>query len=310
MTRTLMTVLRRILLALPTLGCVAVILVGLTRILPGDPAQSLAGAEASPADVQRIRELLDLDKPFLQQLAGFLSGVVQGDFGTSFQTGQPVLEQVADRLPATILLATTALVIGVLIGTAAGLVAALRRGRWQDHAVSLGSLTGVSLPNFWLGMMLVLVFAVWLRLLPVAGSGGLQYLVLPAIALASTPLALVARLTRAGMLEVLSSEYVMAARAKGVPEWKVIVKHALPTGYLPVLTVIGLMFGAMLGGTVIIETLFAWPGIGTLLIHSIFTRDYPTIQGVVFIFAFLVIVLNALTDILYGVLDPRVRATR
>ncbi len=299
-------IIQRLIAAVPTLLGVGTIVFLMVHMLPGDPARVIAGLTASDADVARIRHLLGLDQPLWVQYLTFLGRLVHLDLGVSARTSQPVLDEVMSRLPYTVELAVIATAIAVVTGVVAGMVAATHHNSRLDYLVSAVSLFGVSMPVYWLGLMLIVVFSIDLRWLPAAGAGQPDSFVLPSLTLAGFIVALIARMTRSAMLEVLRQDYVQTARAKGLPEQVVLYVHALRNALLPVITVVGLQFGTLLGGAVLTETVFGWPGIGQLLVDSIFARDYPTVQGITLTFAFLFILVNLAVDILYGYIDPRI----
>jgi peptide/nickel transport system permease protein len=298
---------RRLVLTIPVLLGVATLVFSLIHFIPGDPAQAILGEAAPQADVEELRHRLGLDRPLLEQYAGFLSGLVRGDLGTSLRTGQPVTTQIVERMPATIELAAAAMIVAICVSMPLGIAAAVRRGTFVDHAAMTLALTGVSVPNFWLGPLLAIVFAVELGWLPVSGRGTWGHLILPAVSLGAALAAILARMTRATMLEELREPYVQAARARGVSKSRAIMRHAFRNSLIPVVTLVGLQFGAVLTGAVITETIFAWPGIGRLLIQSIGFRDYPLVQGCILLIALTYVAVNLATDMLYGVLDPRIR---
>lgn len=298
---------RRLAASAVTLLGVSFIVVALVRLLPGDPARVIAGIQASQEEVNRIREQLGLDQPLLTQFWFFLQNLVQGDMGTSARTGAPVLSEILARLPFTVELAVMGTVFGAVVGILLGVTAATNRGRWPDHLLSSLAVMGVSTPVYWLGLLLIILFSVNLQWLPAAGAEDLSSLILPTFTLGVFSVALVSRMTRANMLEILGQDYVRAAEAKGLGNRVVVYKHALRNAFIPVLTVIGLQFGNLLGGAVLTESVFGWPGIGRLLVDSIFSRDLPMVQGIVFTYAVMFIVVNIITDLLYTVVDPRVR---
>ena len=300
-------IVRTLLLSLITLFGVSVLIFLMLRVLPGDPARVLAGLNASEEQVARLREELGLDQGLLAQYWNFLTGVVTGDLGTSARTSRPVSSEIAVRLPATLILAVLATVIGSVVGITAGVIAAVRRNSVLDHVISSVAMMGVSMPVYWLGLLLILLFAVTLGWLPAAGSGEPLSIVLPAVTLAAFSTALVSRMTRASMLEVLGQDYIRTAEAKGAPPTTVIIRHALRNAFIPILTVISLQFGALLGGAVLTETVFGWPGIGRLLVDSIGARDFAVVQGIVLVYAAAFIILNVIVDVLYVVVDPRIR---
>jgi peptide/nickel transport system permease protein len=298
---------RRLAASAVTLLGVAFIVVALGRLLPGDPARVIAGLQASEREVDRIRDQLGLDQSLFTQFGVFLGQLVQGDMGVSARTGTPVVSEILARLPFTVELAVLGTTLGAVLGILLGVTAATHRGRWPDHVLSSLAVMGVSTPVYWLGLLLIIVFSVNLQWLPAAGAENLSSLILPTFTLGVFSVALVSRMTRANMLEVLGQDYVRAAEAKGVGDRVVVYKHALRNAFIPVLTVIGLQFGNLLGGAVLTESVFGWPGIGRLLVDSIFSRDLPMVQGIVFTYAVMFIVVNIITDLLYTVVDPRVR---
>ena len=300
-------IVRTLLLSLITLFGVSVLIFLMLRVLPGDPARVLAGLNASEEQVAQIRSQLGLDESLLVQYWHFISGVLSGNLGQSARTSRPVTTEIVARLPATLILAVTATVIGSVVGVTAGVLAAVRRNTLLDHVVSGVAMMGVSMPVYWLGLLLILLFAVKLGWLPAAGSGDPLSIVLPAVTLAAFSTALVSRMTRASMLEVLGQDFMRTAEAKGAPPLTVIVKHGLRNAFIPVLTVISLQFGALLGGAVLTETVFGWPGIGRLLVDSIGARDFAVVQGLVLVYATLFILVNVIVDVLYVVVDPRIR---
>ncbi len=299
--------LRRLLLTIPVLIGVLTLVFALIHLIPGDPVQAMLGETAAPKDVEELRHRLGLDAPLATQYARFMRGVARGDLGRSLRTGQPVAASIAERMPATVELALAAVALALVIAIPLGVVAAVRRGTWIDHTAMATALAGVSIPGFWLGPLLALFFAVELGWLPVSGRGTWAHLVLPAVSLGAALAAVLARMTRATLLEELSQPYVQAVRAKGASPFRVVVRHALRNSLIPVVTLLGLQFGAVLTGTVVTETVFAWPGIGRLLIQSIGFRDYPMVQGCILFIALTYVTVNLLTDLAYGALDPRIR---
>ena len=298
---------RRVLLAVPVLLGVATLVFSLIHLVPGDPAQAMMGDGASPQDVAELRVSLGLDKPLLTQYATFLRRGLGGDLGKSFRTGQPVTTMIAERVPATAELAVAAMLVAIAIAIPLGVVAAVWRGTAIDYGAMTFALAGVSIPNFWLGPLLAIVFAVELGWLPVSGRGTTANLILPAISLGLALAAILARMTRASLLDELNELYVRAARARGVSPAGAIASHALRNSMVPLLTIIALQFGAVLTGAVITETIFAWPVIGRLLIQSIGFRDYPVVQGCILLIAVTYVTVNLVIDVMYGVLDPRIR---
>jgi peptide/nickel transport system permease protein/oligopeptide transport system permease protein len=298
---------RRLVAAVPTLLGVSVVVFMMVRLLPGDPARIVAGLLASESDVDNIRHQLGLDQPVPVQYAEFLVRLLHFDLGTSVRTGQPVTYEVLARLPWTIELAATSIAVAAALGIACGLVAALFHNRRLDVAISALMLFGISVPVYWLGLMLIVVFAIKLQWLPAAGSQDPGAWILPTLTLAAFSVALIARMTRSTMLEVLRADYVRTARAKGLIERAVINSHALRNALLPLVTVIGHQFGTLLGGAVLTETVFGWPGMGQLLVDALFARDYPVVQGIVLTFSTLFILVNLAVDVLYSVIDPRIQ---
>ncbi|SEP80078.1 peptide/nickel transport system permease protein [Virgibacillus subterraneus] len=282
-------------------------------IAPGDPATIIGGPTASNSDLEAIRVDLGLDRPVLVQYFDYLGGILQGDFGYSYQTGQSVTEAILTRFPNTIKLASASMAVAIIIGIIAGMIAAIKQNSWIDISSTTFSLAGVSIPNFWLGTMLILIFAVNLQWLPVGGLNssiftfqGVVELILPAITLGTASAALIARMSRSAMLEVIKSDYIRTAKAKGVKRWSLIWIHALRNAMIPVVTVIGINFGALLGGTIITEQVFAINGIGRLMIDAIAARDFPVVQGTVLLVAAIFVIVNLIVDIIYALIDPRI----
>jgi peptide/nickel transport system permease protein len=298
---------RRLVLTIPVLFGVATLVFSLIHLIPGDPARAMLGEAATQEDVDQLRTRLGLDRPLLDQYGSFLRGLATGDLGTSLRTGQPVTRQILERMPATIELAAAAMLVAIAASIPLGMVAAVWRGTAIDHVATTIALSGVSIPNFWLGPLLAIVFAIELGWFPVSGRGTLAHLVLPAISLGASLAAILARMTRATLLEELREQYVQAARARGASRTRAVIRHAFRNSLIPVVTLVGLQFGAVLTGAVITETVFSWPGIGRLLIQSISFRDYPLVQGCILLIAVTYVAMNLLTDLFYGVLDPRIR---
>jgi len=299
--------LRRLRQAALTLVGVSVLVFVILRVVPGDPAKMLLPEGAPQSAVDELNRHLGLREPLWVQYGIFLRSVVRGDFGQSFQYRSPALTVVVERLPATIQLTLAAMALTVAFGVSIGIVAAVRKGTGYDYAGTVLAVLGQSLPNFWLGIMLILLFGVTLRWLPTSGFQGWSYLILPSVTLAAYPTALVARLTRSSMLEILSRDYIRTGRAKGLAERMVVLRHALKNATIPVLTVIGLQIGTLLGGAVITESVFAWPGMGKLVVDAIFFRDFPVVQTILIFSATIFVVINLVVDVLYTVLDPRIR---
>jgi peptide/nickel transport system permease protein len=298
---------RRLLLTIPVLLGVATLVFALIHLVPGDPVQSMLGESASPEEVERLRHTLGLDRPLLEQYQSFLGGLVRGDLGSSIRYGTPVTHEIRDRLFRTMQLALAAMIVAILFAIPLGILAAVYRGTSIDYAAMTAALAGISMPNFWLGPLLAILFAVKLGWLPVSGTGSLAHLVLPAITLGAALSAILARMTRASLLEELRELYVVAARARGLSRTRAVVRHAFRNSLIPVVTIIGLQFGAVLTGTIITETIFAWPGVGRLLIQAINFRDYPLVQGCILFISITYVMMNLLTDLTYGLLDPRIR---
>jgi peptide/nickel transport system permease protein len=320
---------------IPVLLGVSIVVFFMVRAIPGDPAQLLLGQQATEEQVQQVRQNMGLDKPVIVQYGIFLADALRGDLGTSIVTGRPVTTELLARLPATLELTAFAMFVAILVGVPVGVISAVKQYSLLDKFTSVLALTGISMPIFWLAMILIVIFFVNLGWLPFPGRlstgyavtsitglvlvdslltlnfaafwDGLKHLILPAIALGTIPMAVIMRMTRSSMLEVMGEDYVRTARAKGVVPWRVIFKHALRNAMLPTVTVIGLQAGLLMGGAVITETIFSWPGVGQIAYDSVNRRDYAMIQGVVLYGATLFVLVNLLVDVLYAVLDPRVR---
>ena len=328
-------ILRRIALAVPILFGISLIVFLMLHSAGGDPAEARLGNQADPESVAALRREMGLDRPLAVQHLDFLGGAVRGDLGRSYRSDAPVANEVFARFPATIELALVALLIGGAIGLTAGTIAATRRGSPFDYASTFGALIGVSLPTFWLGMILIIVFGAWLQWLPISGRvnprlgadpsahflilqsaldgewvvfrSAVEHIILPAITLAGWPAAIIARMTRASLIEAMSGDYVRTARAKGLEERAVIRGHAFRNAAIPIVTVIGLELGGLLGGAVVTETVFAWPGVGKLTADAISARDYQVTQGVVLLLGAVFVAINLLVDLLYAAIDPRIR---
>ena len=299
--------LKRLLGIIPVIFGVLLLTFVLVHSIPGDPVEVMLGESATSADREVLRHNLGLDKPLIIQFFQYVAKVAQGDWGVSIHSKKPIVDLLAERLPATMKLAALALMIAISIGVPLGIVAALRVDRWADNLATVLSLTISAMPHFWLGPLLMMVFALWLGLLPVSGMDASTSIILPALTLGFGLAAILTRMTRASMLEVLHEDFIRTARAKGLPEKTVILKHALRAALLPIVTVLGLQLGSLLAGTVITETVFAWDGIGRLLVESIEKRDYPVTQACVLVIALTYVFVNLLTDIIYTRIDPRVR---
>ncbi len=299
--------LRRLFVIIPVLWAVVTVVFLLIHIIPGDPARNLVGENATEEQVQRVKEELGLDKPLGRQYIDYWVGLARGDWGTNPVTQQPVFSRVASRYPATIKLALAGLLLATIFSIPLGVTAATHRGSWIDSVSTLVALLGISLPSFALGPLLVLIFSVQLGITPVSGSGGIAHLFLPALTLGAALSAILTRMVRSSVLEELGEDYVRTARAKGLPERRVIYKHVLKNGLIPVVTVLGLQFGVLLAGAIITERVFSWPGVGSLLVDSISERDYKLTQGCILVIATTYVLVNTATDIAYRFLDPRIK---
>ncbi len=300
-------IVRRVLLVVPTLLGVSFAVFAMVRLIPGDPALAMAGPHATPEYVRQVRLDLGLDEPLHVQYGRFMAGLVRGDLGRSSRPRRPVAAELWDRFPNTVELTLASMFVATLFGVPAGIISATKRYSIFDSVTMLIALLGVSMPVFWLGLMLMLLFSVTLGWLPSVGRGTLLHLVLPAVTLGASSMAFVARITRSSMLEVLRQDYVTTARAKGLREGWVIYRHALKNALIPVVTVMGLQLGILLGGAVLTETVFAWPGVGRLMVDSIGARDYAVVQGTVLLLAVAFVLVNLLVDLTYGFLDPRIK---
>jgi peptide/nickel transport system permease protein len=299
-------VLRRALFGFISVVAASVVVFILTR-LSGDPAVLMMPVDATFDEIERFRERMGWNDPLLRQYGRFAWSALQGDFGTSLRHGQPAFQMVIGHLPATLQLAFTSLFIAVVIAVPLGIITASKRGRAVDTGGLLFAAFGQSVPNFWLAIMLISFLSVEHRILPVSGRGGWQHLVLPSTTIAVGVMAIVLRLTRTSMLEVISEDYIRTARGKGLPEWKILIKHAARNIMIPVVTVVGLRLGYILGSAVVVETVFAWPGVGYFTLQAIRNADFPVVQASVFVLAVCIIIINLVVDLLYAVLDPRIR---
>lgn len=314
---------------------VSVVVFLMLRMIPGDPARLLLGEFASPAELTALRQQMGLDQPLPLQYTMFVKKMLTGDFGNSVRTGTPVINEIFVRLPATVELALAGMLVATFFGILAGVLSSVFRNTLIDYCAMAGALIGVSVPVFWLGLMMIYVFAVELRVLPMMGridlgldvtfrsglllldtlldrnpaafKSALQHLILPAVALSTIPMAIIARITRSSMLEVLNQDYIRTARAKGMEERVVILRHALGNAFLPVITVLGINMGILLGGAVLTETIFSWPGLGRYVVDSLMGRDYNAVQACILIFAVMMALINLAVDLIYGLLDPRIR---
>jgi ABC-type dipeptide/oligopeptide/nickel transport system permease component len=302
----LIFIVRRLLLTIPVLLGVLFVVMLTLDLIPGDPVALMLGEAATKETVAQFREHLGLDRPLVVRYVRYVGQVLTGDLGLSIQQRRPVVDELGDAWPATLQLATAGLVLATVIGVLTGIVSAVWPNSLFDALSRLSSLFGLSMPVFWTGLVLIVVFAFWLPWLPVGGIGSPAHLVLPAVTLALPSIAMIARMTRSSVLEVLREDYVRTARAKGVRERLVVVKHALRNAAIPILTLVGLQAGQLMGGAVLTETVFAWPGLGRLMVKAIFARDYVLLQGAVLFFAMAFVVINLIVDVSYGALDPRV----
>jgi peptide/nickel transport system permease protein len=330
-------ILKRLLGLLPVLFGITLLVFMFLHLIPGDPATVLLGERGTPEQVEILRSRLGLDRSLPLQYLAFLGSLLRGDLGNSIISGIPIIDEITIRWPATLELSVAAMLVALLLGIPAGILAAVRKNSWLDNLTMSGSLIGVSLPVYWLGLMLIYLFAVYLKWLPPSGRisvdlglgfksitgvyildallrldwaifrDTIAHLILPALTLGTIPLAIVARITRSAMLEVLSQDYIRTARAKGLPEYSVILKHGLKNAFLPIVTTIGLQFGKLLGGAILTETIFSWPGIGSWIYNGILTRDYPIVQGGVIFVAVTFVLINLLVDISYAFFDPRIQ---
>ncbi|MDP7653157.1 MAG: ABC transporter permease [Candidatus Marinimicrobia bacterium] len=301
---------KRILHTIPVIFGVIVFTFILMYVVPGDPVLSMVGERYDEATIQRLRDNLHLDDPLWKQFGNYVGNLLKGDLGNSFITMRPVANDLMDKFPFTLLLASSAMIVSIVVGLAVGIISSLKPNSLLDRGTMLLALTGISAPVFWVGLLLILIVGVNLKWLPPTGYGGVEYLILPAIALGTRSAAFLARVTRSTMLDVLQQDYIRTARAKGLPEWKVVLKHAFPNTLIPIITIIGVDFGSYLSGAVLTESIFGWPGIGRFALDAILKRDFPVIQGTVLFTAMMFIFANLIVDLLYGVVDPKVRLER
>ncbi len=300
-------VLKRLFSLIPVLFGVVTAVFLLAHLIPGDPVDIMLGETAQPAQKEELRKYLKLDLPLHEQYLEYLKGLSSGNLGTSIRSRKPVIEEILLRFPATLELAIASIIVAILISFPAGIIAAIKRDTSYDHGSLLFSLIGLSMPNFWLGPLLILIFSIKLDLLPVSGRAGIAHIILPALTMGVGMSAILTRLIRSSMLDELTQDYVRTAVAKGVTRKRVVLFHILKNSMIPVLTVLGLQFGALLAGSIITETIFSWPGIGRLTIHAINSRDYPLVQGCVLFIALFYVLVNLVTDLVYGLFDPRIR---
>lgn len=300
-------IIKRLMQAVPVVLGVIVITFILMYLIPGDPVISMVGERYSEETIERLREEMHLDDPMIVQFFRYLGNVLQGDLGKSFITEKPVTVLIMEKFPNTMILAIAAMSFAILLGLSAGILSSLRPRSLIDRGIMILTLGGISAPVFWVGLMLILIVGVNLQWLPATGYGGIEYIILPALTLGLRSAAYLARLTRATMLDVLNQDYIRTARSKGIPQWKIVLKHAFPNTLIPVITVIGADFGSYLSGAVLTESIFGWPGIGRLALDAILKRDFPVIQGTVLLMALVFVLINVIVDLLYGVVDPRIR---
>ncbi len=298
---------RRLLLTIPVLFGIATLVFALVHLVPGDPAIAMLGDGASGEDIAALRTKLGLDEPLLVQYGHYLTGVVHGDLGTSFRLNTPVTRAILATIPRTLQLAIASMLVASIFAIPLGMIAAISKGRWPDQTAMTFAVLGLSLPAFWVGPMLAWGFAVGLGWLPVSGYGRWSHLVLPSLTLGLSLAAILARMTRTSLLDELRELYILAARARGASRVRAVVRHAFRNSLIPIVTIVGLQFGAVLTGSIITETIFAWPGVGRLLITAINTRDYPLVQGCILWIAVIYVGVNLITDLMYGWLDPRIR---
>ena len=298
--------LRRVLLLIPTLFGVLVVAFLLLHVAPGDPVQAMVGDRADSLTIARLRAEMHLDDPLPVRFVGYAAGLLTGDLGTSYITRRPIARDLAERFPATLLLAFAAMSFAAVTGITIGILGAWRPGTWWDRLLTIGAYLGVSFPVYWVGLLLILIFAVQLRWLPPSGSRGFTFLILPALTLGMRSVAVLARMTRAALQEALQSDFIRTARAKGLREAPVVLKHGLRNALIPVITVLGLDFGSYLTGSILTETIFAWPGVGRYVLDAIGKRDLPAIQGSILFLSIVFVVVNLLTDVAYAKADPRV----
>jgi peptide/nickel transport system permease protein len=299
----------RLAVALPAIWLILTMVFLLVHIVPGDPVQQMLGEDARAEDLTNLRHTLGLDLPLHTQYAHYFEGLVRGNWGRSFHFQLPVFSLVLQRYPATLQLAFCAMLVCAAIAIPAGVASAARRGRAADRTISVLTLLGLSVPNFALGPVLILIFSIGFGWLPVSGRGGLLHMILPAATLGAALAAILTRMVRSSMIEELSSDYVRTARAKGLSERAVLYRHAFPNALVPIITIIGLQFGTLLAGTIVTESIFAWPGIGRLTVQAIQARDYPLLQGCILMIALSYVVVNLLTDVVYSLVDPRIRVS-
>lgn len=300
---------KRVLAVIPTIIIISVFVFMFVRFIPGDPARMVAGVDATLEDVELIREELGLNKPVAKQYFDYMTGLLKGDMGTSLKTKRPVVDEISARYMRTVALTLSSLCWSVIAGIAIGVFSGRNRSKWQDYTGMTMAVSGISLPSFWFGLMLINIFAVNLKWLPATGVGSIKHLILPSITLGMSVAAIIARFTRSSIIEILKEDYIRTARAKGLKENKVIWKHVFKNSMISVVTVVGLQFGFLLGGSVITEAVFAYPGLGSLLIDSVNFRDYPMIQSLILIFSLHFVFINLAVDLIYAALNPEIQLT-
>ncbi|WP_102273693.1 glutathione ABC transporter permease GsiC [Cytobacillus massiliigabonensis] len=300
-------IVKRLVGIVPTLLIVSIFIFLFVHMIPGDPARLVAGPDASYQDVELVRQELGLDKPLVSQYFNFISNLVQGDLGTSMKTKRPVFEEIAARFMPTFWLTVWSMAWAIIFGLLIGVISATKRNKWQDYTGMFSAVSGISLPSFWLGLMLIQLFSVKLGWFPTGGNDSWTGYILPSITLGAGVAAVIARFTRSSLMDILREDYIRTGRAKGLKENAVVWKHALKNAMIPVVTMTGLQFGFLLGGSIVVETVFSWPGLGRLLIDSVSFRDYPVIQAEMLLFALEFILINLIVDILYGVMNPQIR---
>lgn len=298
---------RRLLASVPVLLGVSLLTFSMVHLVPGDPVRTILGTDADLSDIENIRRELGLDRPLVTQYLNYLRSAVTLDMGQSIRTGLPVAREIRNRLPATLMLGSAAFVFSCVIGILLGIAAAVRRGTIWDTLTMFGATLGVAAPTFWVGLLLILVFSIELQWLPSGGRGGLGHIVLPALTLGLHYSATMARITRSSMLEVLNEEYIRTARSKGLAPWRTVYGHGLKNALIPVLTIVGLQFGALISGSLVVETVFSWPGLGSLLVDAIKMRNFPVVQSTILLISILFLVANLTVDVLYAATNPRIR---
>lgn len=292
---------------IPILIVISIVVFLFVHLIPGDPARLVAGQDATLQDINHVRSELGLDKPLIDQYFSYVNDLFHGNLGNSLKTGEPIIQLLSDRFMPTFWLSVLSLLWALVFGLFVGVISAVKRNKWQDYMGMFGAIAGLSLPSFWLGLMLIQLFAVILGWLPTGGTGSWTHYILPSFTLGTGIAAVIARFTRSALLEVLREDYIRTGRAKGLAEQRIVWSHALKNALIPVVTMTGMQFGFLLGGSVVVETVFSWPGLGSLLIDSIAYRDYPVIQSEILLFSLEFIIINLFVDLLYGYLNPQIR---